>query len=79
MFTEKDENLRRMLRDMEHLRDDVTALTQMCDLVSQLHCPHSQLEADVRDMHSALSKQLAERQNSDSQLSCLELNMLNTP
>ncbi|XP_054270541.1 rho guanine nucleotide exchange factor 17 isoform X2 [Macrosteles quadrilineatus] len=76
---EKDENLRRMLRDMEHLRDDVTALTQMCDLVSQLHCPHSQLESDVRDMHSALSKQLAERQNSDSQLSCLELNMLNTP
>lgn len=75
--TEKDENLRRMLREMEHLREDVTALAQMSDLAAALHCPHSQLEADVRDMHAALSKQLAERQNCDSQLSYLEL-MLNT-
>ncbi|XP_046669162.1 rho guanine nucleotide exchange factor 17-like isoform X2 [Homalodisca vitripennis] len=74
---EKDENVRRMLREMEHLREDVQALGQMCELVASLHCPHSQLESDVRDMHSALSRQLTERQNTDSQLSYLEL-MLNT-
>lgn len=73
----KDENLKRMLREMENLMEDVATLSQMSELVSMLHCPHSQLEDNIREMLSALNKQLAERQNSDSQLSFLEL-MVNT-
>nr|CAD7201088.1 unnamed protein product [Timema douglasi] len=69
----KDENLRRMLREMEHLAEDVATLTQVSELVSTLHCPHSHLEESVREMLSALNKQLQDRQTSDSQLSYLEL------
>ncbi|XP_066999339.1 rho guanine nucleotide exchange factor 17 [Anabrus simplex] len=71
----KDENLRRMLREMENLVEDVATLNQINDLTCMLHCPHSQLEEVVRDMLGTVSKQLQERQNSDSQLSYLELTL----
>lgn len=71
----KDENVRRMLREMEYLSEDVSTLTQMTDMVSMLHCPHSQLEDSIKDMLSALNKQLLERQASDTQLCYLELNL----
>lgn len=66
-----------MLREMDNLIEDVATLSQMSELVSTLHCPHSQLEDNIREMLSALNKQLVERQNNESQLSYLEL-MLNT-
>ncbi|XP_025208215.1 rho guanine nucleotide exchange factor 17 [Melanaphis sacchari] len=71
----KDENVRRMLREMEYLSEDVSTLTQMTDMVSMLHCPHSHLEESIKDMLSALNKQLSERQASDTQLCYLELNL----
>uniref|UniRef100_A0A1B6E9V0 DH domain-containing protein n=1 Tax=Clastoptera arizonana TaxID=38151 RepID=A0A1B6E9V0_9HEMI len=73
----KDESVRRMMREMDNLVEDVATLSQMSELVSTLHCPHSQLEDNIREMLSALNKQLVERQNNESQLSYLEL-MLNT-
>ncbi|GLG97565.1 JNK-interacting protein 3 [Gryllus bimaculatus] len=71
----KDENVRRILREIEHLVEDVATLNQMSELVSTLHCPHSTLEELVRDTLSTLNKQLTERQNCDSQLSYLELSL----
>ncbi|XP_050441671.1 rho guanine nucleotide exchange factor 17 [Adelges cooleyi] len=71
----KDENVRRMLREMEYLSEDVSTLTQMTDMVAMLHCPHGQLEDSIKDMLSAVNKQLSERQASDTQLCYLELNL----
>ncbi|KAE8737514.1 hypothetical protein FOCC_FOCC017022, partial [Frankliniella occidentalis] len=78
----KDESLRRVMREMEQLSEDVAALTQITELVSGLHLPHAQqpgqqlqlqLEELARDLLTSSCRQLAERQNSDSQLSCLDL------
>lgn len=66
-----------MMKEMEFLSEDVNTLSQMSDLVSTLHCPHSQIEENIREMLSALNKQLNERHISESQLSYLEL-ALNT-
>lgn len=74
-FPVKDENVRRMLREMEYLSEDVSTLTQMTDMVTMLHCSHNQLEDSIKDMLSALNKQLSERQTSDTQLCYLELNL----
>ncbi|PNF36390.1 hypothetical protein B7P43_G17749 [Cryptotermes secundus] len=71
----KDENLRRMLNEMENLAEDVATLNQINDLTVSLHCPRGQLEEVVREMLSSVNKQLAERQTSDSQLSYLELTL----
>ncbi|XP_069677397.1 rho guanine nucleotide exchange factor 17 isoform X2 [Periplaneta americana] len=71
----KDENLRRMMSEMEHLAEDVATLNQITDLTASLHCQHSQLEEVVRDLLASINKQLAERQTSDSQLSYLELTL----
>ena len=62
-----------MLWEIENLTKDISTLSQMSNLVSTLHCSHLQLESSIRDMLSALNKQLADRQASDSQLSYLEL------
>ncbi|CAA9999431.1 unnamed protein product [Nesidiocoris tenuis] len=74
----KDDNVRKMLKEMEQLNADVSTLSQMAELVTSLHCPHSQLEENIREMLSALNNQLTERHAADSQLSYLELN-INTP
>ncbi|KAK3925866.1 Rho guanine nucleotide exchange factor 17, partial [Frankliniella fusca] len=81
---EIDESLRRVMREMEQLSEDVAALTQITELAAGLHLPHvqqqgqlqqlqQQLEEVARDLLASSCRQLAERQNSDSQLSCLDL------
>lgn len=61
------------MRETEYLTEDVNTLSQMVDLVATLHCPHAQMEENIRDMLIALNKQLNERHFSESQLSYLEL------
>lgn len=73
----KDENLKRVMKEMEKLTDDVATLTQINELTSTLHFPHTSLEEVVKEMLVSVNKQLVERSTSDSQLSYLEL-MLNT-
>lgn len=75
VLSAKDENLRRMLNEMENLAEDVAILNQINDLIMSLHCPHGQLEEVIREMLSSVNKQLIERQTSDSQLSYLELTL----
>lgn len=71
----KDENLRQMMVEMENLTEDIGILNQINDLSWSLHCNHSTLEDVIKDMLTNLNKQLAEQQNSDSQLSCLDLTL----
>uniref|UniRef100_A0A8D9BUD0 Rho guanine nucleotide exchange factor 17 n=1 Tax=Cacopsylla melanoneura TaxID=428564 RepID=A0A8D9BUD0_9HEMI len=73
----KDDNIRRVLREINTLSEDVTTLSQMIDLSANLHCSHDQLEDCLRETLTSLHKQLNERQNNESQLTYLEL-MLNT-
>lgn len=71
----KDENLRQVMVEIENLTEDIGVLNQINELTWSLHSTHSALEDVVRDMLVNLNKQLAEQQNSDSQLSCLNLTL----
>ena len=69
----KDENLRQMIMEIENLTEDISTLNQINDLAWSLHCPHGQLDEIIKEMVSNVNKQLVDQQNSDSQLSCLDL------
>ncbi|XP_037301768.1 rho guanine nucleotide exchange factor 17 isoform X2 [Manduca sexta] len=71
----KDENLRRIMHEVETLTEDVNTLTQISEHVAALHTQHSQLEEIVRDMLHSLNRQLSERQNSDTQLCYMEISV----
>lgn len=71
----KDENLRQMMVEIENLTEDISILNQINDMSWSLHSSHSQLDEVVKEMLTNLNKQLVEQQNSDSQLSCLDLTL----
>ncbi|XP_029163027.1 rho guanine nucleotide exchange factor 17 isoform X6 [Nylanderia fulva] len=71
----KDENLRRMVREVDYLREDCTKLTQLQELAATLHGAKQQLEDLIKDMLSQSQRQLAERNAAHSQLACLELTL----
>lgn len=77
-FTAKDENIRRIMKEIEHLSEDSSKLQQLLDMSSTLRCPHQILEESIRDLQLTVQRQLVERQSNDSQLNILELN-LNAP
>lgn len=68
----KDENVRRMMLEMDNLTEDISILNQISELIWQLHCAKNQLEDVVKEMLSTLNKQLTEQQTNESQLSYLE-------
>ncbi|KAJ8933035.1 hypothetical protein NQ314_014275 [Rhamnusium bicolor] len=72
----KDENLRQIMIEVDNLSEDISVLNQINELIWSLHCNHSPLDEVVKDMLTTLNKQLTEQQNSDSQLSCLDLTVL---
>lgn len=74
-FIAKDENIRRMINEIENLTEDSNKLQQILDLVSTLRCPHQSLEESIRDLQLNIQRQLLERQSNDSQLNVLELNV----
>ncbi|GBP22089.1 Rho guanine nucleotide exchange factor 17 [Eumeta japonica] len=69
----KDQNLRRIMNEVEALTEDVNTLTQISELVAALHTPHAQLEELVRETLLNLNKSLSMTQNSDSQLAYMEI------
>lgn len=71
----KDESLRQMMLEIENLTEDVAVLNQISEMTWSLHCSHAPLDELVKEMLDKLNKQLAEQQNSDSQLSCLDLTL----
>lgn len=71
----KDENVKQMMTEIEHLTEDIGVLNQINELSWTLHCNHGPLDDVIRDMLTSVNKQLVEQQNSDSQLSCLDLTL----
>ncbi|XP_044741700.1 rho guanine nucleotide exchange factor 17 isoform X2 [Chrysoperla carnea] len=71
----KDDNVRRMMSEIENISEDLATLNQINELIWSLHCPHEQLDEIIREMLATTNRQLAERQNSGSQVSYLELSL----
>ncbi|XP_046817652.1 uncharacterized protein LOC124423673 isoform X5 [Vespa crabro] len=71
----KDENLRRMAREVDHLREDCATLSQLQELAATIHGSKAQLEDLIKDMLCQAQRQLAERNAAHSQLACLELTL----
>lgn len=74
-FSAKDENLRRMAREVDHLREDCATLSQLQELAATIHGNKAQLEDLIKDMLCHAQRQLAERNAAHSQLACLELTL----
>lgn len=64
-----------MAREVDHLREDCSTLTNLQELTAALHGPKQQLEELIKDMLGQAQRQLAERNAADSQLACLELTL----
>lgn len=71
----KDENLRKIMHEVETLTEDVNTLTQISEHVAALHTQHTHLEEIVREMLHTLNVKLSERQNSDTQLCYMEISL----
>ncbi|XP_043483895.1 rho guanine nucleotide exchange factor 17 isoform X2 [Leptopilina heterotoma] len=71
----KDENLRRMAREVDHLREDCATLTHLQELSMSLHGSKQQLEEMIKELLCQSQRQLAERNAAHSQLACLELTL----
>ncbi|CRL02246.1 CLUMA_CG015133, isoform A [Clunio marinus] len=69
----RDENVRRIMKEIEHLTEDSNKLQQIFDLTTSLRCPHQTLEESIRDLQANVQRQLAERQANDSPINILEL------
>ncbi|EDW38056.1 GL12238 [Drosophila persimilis] len=69
----KDENIKRIVSEIESLADDCGKLQQISDITASLKYPHQYLEDVIRELHRDVQRQLSERQSNDTQLNMLEL------
>lgn len=74
----RDDNSRQNFAEVNNISEDITLINQINELVSSLHCNHSQLDDLLKEMLTILNKQLSEQQNNDSQLSRLDLTISTT-
>ncbi|XP_065721490.2 rho guanine nucleotide exchange factor 17 isoform X2 [Drosophila suzukii] len=69
----KDENIKRIVSEIETLAEDCNKLQQITDITVTLKYPHQYLEDVIRELHRDVQRQLSERQTNDTQLNMLEL------
>ncbi|XP_017014130.3 uncharacterized protein [Drosophila takahashii] len=69
----KDENIKRIVSEIETLAEDCNKLQQITDIAVSLKYPHQYLEDVIRELHRDVQRQLSERQTNDTQLNMLEL------
>ncbi|EDX12527.1 GD20215 [Drosophila simulans] len=69
----KDENIKRIVSEIETLAEDCNKLQQITDITVTLKYPHQYLEDVIRELHREVQRQLSERQTNDTQLNMLEL------
>ncbi|KAH8310855.1 hypothetical protein KR044_003245, partial [Drosophila immigrans] len=69
----KDENIKRIVSEIENLAEDCSKLQQITDITASLKSPHQYLEDVIRELHRDIQRQLSERQTNDTQLNMLEL------
>ncbi|XP_073831491.1 rho guanine nucleotide exchange factor 17 isoform X2 [Musca autumnalis] len=74
----KDENIKRIMTEIENLAEDCNKLQQISEITSSLKMPHQYLEDVIRELHRDAQRQLSERQTNDAQLNMLEL-AVNSP
>lgn len=74
-LTARDESMKKLMREMETLKEDLQTLHQISKLTKTLRCPRGIIEDSVQDMIAQVQKQLIERHGAgaDSQLLELEL------
>ncbi|KAF8795208.1 Rho guanine nucleotide exchange factor 17 like protein [Argiope bruennichi] len=65
--------VRTFLKEVSGLESDIGTLGKISDIIGSLHCEHQILEEVIKDLLSSLTKQLAEKQASCSQLMHLDL------
>ncbi|GFS94317.1 rho guanine nucleotide exchange factor 17 [Nephila pilipes] len=68
-----DVSLKRAMRDIATLEEDIHILNQIKELVGKLSSHHQTLEDVVRDLTNGVSKQMLEKQNNDYSLISLEM------
>uniref|UniRef100_T1PM60 Hexokinase n=1 Tax=Musca domestica TaxID=7370 RepID=T1PM60_MUSDO len=74
----KDENIKRIMTEIENLAEDCNKLQQISEITSSLKMPHQYLEDVIRELLRDAQRQLSERQTNDAQLNMLEL-AVNSP
>ncbi|XP_037893680.1 uncharacterized protein LOC119639994 isoform X1 [Glossina fuscipes] len=74
----KNENLKRIMTEIENLAEDCNKLQQIAEITASLKYPHQYLEDVIRELHRDVQRQLSERQTNDAQLNMLELGV-NSP
>lgn len=78
LYIAKDENIKRIMTEIENLAEDCNKLQQITEITASLKLPHQYLEDVIRDLHRDAQRQLSERQTNDAQLNMLEL-AVNSP
>jgi hypothetical protein len=73
--TAKDENLKKLLRDVGYLEEDLTTIQLLFDTAQSLHCPHSDLDNALKELTNSVNKQLTDRHTADSQLLCTDMSI----
>ena len=68
-----DSALKKTLKEIECLQEDVSTINSISNLMTKLSCSHSSLEDSVRELLTGLNRQLNEKQNNDSSLLTLEI------
>lgn len=68
-----DAHIKKALKDIGQLEEDAAILNRMAELAATLNVQHQNLDELLKEMLTAVSRQLQEKQTSDSQLLCLEL------
>ncbi|XP_039948456.1 uncharacterized protein LOC120766810 [Bactrocera tryoni] len=74
----KDENVKRIMNEIENLAEDCNKLQQIADVTASLKYPHQYLEDVIRELLRDVQRQLSERQTNDTQLNMLDL-LVNSP
>lgn len=69
----RDESMKKLAREIETLNDDLKTLNYIAKLVKTLKCPRGSMDEVIQEMIAHVQKQLAERQEPDSQPLELEL------
>ncbi|XP_055929410.1 rho guanine nucleotide exchange factor 17-like isoform X2 [Argiope bruennichi] len=68
-----DVNVKKAMKDIEALDEDLNVLAHIRELVGKLTVPHQVLDDVVRDLSAGITKQILDKQNNDSSLITVEL------
>lgn len=68
-----DASLKKTLKDIEALQEDLNLVTQLNELSTNLVTSHNQLEEALKELNQQIAKQLVDKQSSESQLLTVEL------